>query len=94
MLPLDAIALCEMIEYLCGSIILIRNKLALHNVSLPLSWLKNLLPGVDSDPKASAKDINPTLDTLVTVLRQLIGSMYMGKNEIGKKCSQQFKGSY
>ncbi|KAF8895020.1 hypothetical protein CPB84DRAFT_1782432 [Gymnopilus junonius] len=83
MLTLDAIALCELIDYLCGSIILIRNKLALHNVTLPLSWLKNLLHRVNLDPKANEKDFNPTLDILVTVLRQLIDSMYMGKNEIG-----------
>jgi hypothetical protein len=43
MLPIDVLALCDVIHYHCGSVILVHVKYSLHNVTLPRSWLINLL---------------------------------------------------
>ncbi|KDR84732.1 hypothetical protein GALMADRAFT_260438 [Galerina marginata CBS 339.88] len=82
MLSIDATTLCETIEYLCGSIILVRNKMVLHNITLPRSWLQILLPKVNFDAKAPGLDVNPARDILVMALRQLIDSLHTGKGPI------------
>jgi hypothetical protein len=43
MLPIDVIVLCDVIDYLCGSVILVRVNYSLHNTTLPRSWFINLL---------------------------------------------------
>jgi hypothetical protein len=43
MLPIDVRVLCDVIDYLCGSVILVRVKYSLHNMTLPRSWFINLL---------------------------------------------------
>jgi hypothetical protein len=43
MLAIDTLVLCDVIDYLCGSIILVYANYALHNVTLPRSWFINLL---------------------------------------------------
>ncbi|KAF9524672.1 hypothetical protein CPB83DRAFT_909779 [Crepidotus variabilis] len=42
-LPIDAHVLCDLIENVAGSIILLRKNGNLHNITLPLSWLNGLL---------------------------------------------------
>jgi hypothetical protein len=56
MLPIDVTTLCEVIDYLCGSIILVRANFYLHNMTLPRSWfitllrrLKNIMKGAKTD---------------------------------------------
>ena len=56
MLPIDALVLCDVIDYLCGSVILVRVEYFLHNVTLPRSWFITLLsrlkretPGVETN---------------------------------------------
>ncbi|KAF4623894.1 hypothetical protein D9613_001576 [Agrocybe pediades] len=71
MLPIDAGVLCHAVELFCGSVILLRKKMNLHNVNLPLSWLKQLVPMVSFDPR-QVINMNLSLDILLLVIRDLI----------------------
>lgn len=78
MLPIDASMLCDLVEYLCGSIVLVRANGAFHNVDLPLSWLRVLFPKLEPDPKLKRADIDQTLVKLVRTLAQFVDLLHVG----------------
>lgn len=49
MIPIDIVILCEAIDYLCGSIILVRFNYYPHRVTLPRSWFITLLRRLKRD---------------------------------------------
>lgn len=77
MLPMDVTVLCDLVEHLCGSVVLVRATV-MHNMALPLSWLRALFPKFKHDPKLNRADVNPMLDKLVKTLQQFIKSLSMG----------------
>lgn len=85
MLPIDANVLCDLIETMCGSLILIRKSSSFHNITLPLSWLNSLLHHNKLDLSVKILGINPMVNTLVTCLQQLIKSLHTGQQQLGRQ---------
>ncbi|KAF8974058.1 hypothetical protein BDZ97DRAFT_421872 [Flammula alnicola] len=82
MLPIDANVLCQTIDFLCGSIILVRRNFVLHNISLPRSWLKSLLQAVNLADVKWKVDVGQQINVFVASLRKLVDSLYMGKQQL------------
>lgn len=77
-ISLSASVFCDLVDYLCASIVLVRANTDLHNVHLPLSWFKVLFPKVERNPNLKPTDVNPTLFSLVKTLRQVVISLHNG----------------
>ncbi|KAF8955734.1 hypothetical protein BDZ97DRAFT_1926448 [Flammula alnicola] len=80
-LPIDANVLCQTIDFLCGSIILVRRSFVLH-ISLPRSWLKSLLQAMNLVDVKSKVDVDRQINVFVASLRKLVDSLYMGKQQL------------
>ncbi|KAF8807162.1 hypothetical protein BYT27DRAFT_7189247 [Phlegmacium glaucopus] len=79
LLPIDINVLCDIIDYLCGAVILVLRDFILHNVTLPRSWFIALLPNFKNDPKSNI-DIRTSVNALIKSLGQLLDRMYSGKD--------------
>ncbi|KJA29102.1 hypothetical protein HYPSUDRAFT_32443 [Hypholoma sublateritium FD-334 SS-4] len=81
---IDANALFRIIEFLCGSIILIRKRFNLHNVTLPHSWLDNILRVLDiSDLRLDLpQPAHLWLQTFVDCMQGLLDSLFAEKHHI------------
>ena len=75
MLPIDILALCDVIDYLCGSVILVRVKYSLHNVTLPRSWIINLLRRLKRETQGVKTDI---LNYLIGSIQHLLERLRAG----------------
>lgn len=71
-LPIDANTIFDLIDIICGSLILLRRNGILHNVTLPLSQLKNLLLIIKLDTGMKLLNINTLIDMFTTLCKQLI----------------------
>lgn len=81
-LKIEANVLCQTIDLLCGSIILVLKGSSLHNVTLPRSWLNILLRKSRSNSDG-AKDLN-VVKIFVATLRRLAYNLHTGHQEIGE----------
>ena len=81
-LMIEANVLCQTIDVLCGSIILVLKGSSLHNVTLPRSWLNILLLKSRSNSDG-AKDLN-VVKIFVATLRRLAYNLHTGHQEIGR----------
>jgi len=84
-LKIEVNVLCQTIDLLCGSIILVLKGSNLHNINLPRSWLNILLhknrPNSDG---TMALDISETVVKIfVVTLGRLACNLHLGKQEIG-----------
>ncbi|KAF8222237.1 hypothetical protein L208DRAFT_1381918 [Tricholoma matsutake] len=75
MLPIDVAALCDIIDYLCGSVILVRVKYSLHNVTLPRSWFINLLWRLKRETQGVETN---SLHYLIGSIQQLLDRLQAG----------------
>ena len=78
LLPIDIHVLCDIIDYLCGAVILVLKNFFLHNVTLPWNWFIALLPNLKNDPKLNI-DIRTSVNVLIKSLGQLLDRMHLGK---------------
>jgi hypothetical protein len=79
LLFIDASVLCDIIDYLCGAVILARKDFVLHNVTLPRSWFIALLPNLKKG-SGSNNDMDASLAVLIKPLGQLLHRMGSGKD--------------
>ena len=75
MLPIDVLVLCDVIDYLCGSVILVRVKYSLHNVTLPRSWFINLLRRLKRETQGIETN---RLSYLISSIQQLLDRLQAG----------------
>jgi len=75
MLPIDVLVLCDVIDYLCGSVILVRVKYSLHNVTLPRSWFINLLRRLKRETQGVGTEY---LGCLIGSIKQLLDRLQAG----------------
>lgn len=75
MLPIDVLVLCDVIDYLCGSVILVRVKYSLHNVTLPRSWFINLLRRLKRETQGVETN---RLSYLIGSIQQLLDRLQAG----------------
>jgi hypothetical protein len=75
MLPVDVLVLCDVIDYLCGSVILVRVKYSLHNVTLPRSWFINLLRRLKRETQGVETN---HLNYLIGSIQQLLDRLQAG----------------
>ena len=75
MLPIDITTLCEVIDYLCGSVILARANFSLHNMTLPRSWFITLLRRLKNNTKGAKTII---LNHLLSSIAQLLDRLQAG----------------
>ena len=83
---IDANTLFQTIEFLCGSIILVRKKFSLHNVTLPHSWLDNMFRVLDISNLSSelTQPIDALLNTFVGSMRGLMHSLFTEEQHTSK----------
>lgn len=79
LLLIDINVLCDIIDYLCGMVILVLKNFNLHNTTLPRSWFITLLPNLRNDLKSNI-DIRTSVNVLIQSLGQLLDRMHSGKN--------------
>ena len=79
LLHIDIHVLCDIIDYLCGAVILVLKNFILHNVTLPRSWFIALLPNLKNNPKRNI-DLRTSVNVLIKSLGQLLDRMYSGKD--------------
>jgi hypothetical protein len=77
--PVDIFTLCDFIDYICANLVFYRKRRDgnLHNLTLPRSWIINLL----SHSVEEGKDLgwSPFADAAFELLRQLYYSPNSGK---------------
>ena len=79
MLPIDITALCEVIDYLCGSIILFRANFSLHNKTLPRSWFITLLRHLKNTKDAKTDLLNLLTKSISELLERLQAGLGAGE---------------
>lgn len=77
MLPIDIFVLCDVIDYLCGSTILVRVNYSLHNITLPRSWFITLLRRLKRESQGVEFEMNQ-LGHLISSIRQLLDRLQAG----------------
>jgi hypothetical protein len=75
MLPIDILVLCDVVDYLCGSVILVRVKYSLHNMTLPRSWFINLLRRLKRETQGVEIHL---LNYLIGSIQQLLERLQAG----------------
>lgn len=84
-LKIEANVLCQTIDLLSGSIILVLKGSNLHNINLPRSWLNILLrknrPNFDGTMALNISEIK----TFVVTLGKLAYNLHLGQQEIGRR---------
>lgn len=82
MIPIDVLVLCDVIDYLCGSVILVRVKYhdSPHNVTLPRSWFINLLRRLKRETQGVE---TISLSILIDSIRQLLDRLQGGASAGG-----------
>lgn len=84
-LMIEANILCQTIDLLCGSIILVLRGSNLHNINLPRSWLNILLrknrPNADGTIALDLDEV--VVKIFVVTLGKLAYSLHLGDQEIG-----------
>jgi len=84
-LMIEANVLCQTIDLLCGSIILVLKGSNLHNITLPRSWLNILLrknrPNTDGTMTLNISEI--VVKIFVVTLGKLAYNLHLGQQEIG-----------
>ncbi|KIM48469.1 hypothetical protein M413DRAFT_440213 [Hebeloma cylindrosporum] len=85
LLMIEANVLCQTIDLLCGSIILVLKGSNLHNINLPRSWLNLLLrKNRPSSDGTMALNINEVvIKMFVVTLGKVVYNLHMGQQEIG-----------
>ena len=83
-LKIEANVLCQMIDLLCGSIILVLKGSNLHNINLPRSWLNILLRKNRNSDGTMALNISEiVIKRFVVTLGKLAYNLHLGQQEIG-----------
>ena len=77
MLPIDIFVLCDVIDYLCGSTILVCVNYSLHNIILPCSWFITLLRCLKRETQRVEFEMNQ-LGYLLSSILQLLDQLQAG----------------
>lgn len=89
-LTIEANVLCQTIDLLCGSIILVLKGSNLHNINLPRSWLNILLrknrPDSDGTMPLNISEI--VVKIFVVTLGKLAYNLHLGQQGIGETLLQ------
>ncbi|KAJ3514932.1 hypothetical protein NLJ89_g2078 [Agrocybe chaxingu] len=79
-IPIDANAFFNLIDLSCGSIILLRRKLDLHNITLPRSWLHILLQSITPNTRIPEVLLDWIM-VFINSLGQLMVNLHAGQSE-------------
>ncbi|KZT08921.1 uncharacterized protein LAESUDRAFT_675409 [Laetiporus sulphureus 93-53] len=74
--PIDIGVLCNLLDSLCGFLIVskrLRGQTALHDITLPLSWLLRILPNIQRLHKRTTK-----ISLYIAPMQELLKQMYTG----------------
>jgi hypothetical protein len=91
MLPIDANVLMDLIDIICGSLILRRNNGNLHNVTLPLSVFNNLVRVVKIDLHVKPSNISAEINAFLLSLKYLLNSFVTHQQRLGRQFLKNFR---
>ena len=85
MLPIDANVLMDLIDIICGFLILLRKNGNLHNVTLPLSTFNNLVNIVKIDLDVKPSNITAETNVFLSSLKYLLTAFDAHQQRLGRQ---------
>jgi len=84
-LPVDATVLMDLIDIICGSLILLRKHGDLHNITLPLSTFNNLLHILKINLGVKPNDPNAETNAFLLSLKCLLDNFVTHQQRLGRQ---------